>query len=306
MYGYGFTYSSKGNTGAISNNSRYFTTLDGSADYFTIPTVSLTSDYVLEVDFSTTSTSSQIFLGDDSITDYVALVSSGTRIDMRHNAAVVSSNVITSVSDGKLHTLKITRVSNNISFFMDGVAIGSASDSDNLDIGNIGKYSSGLYFDGVLANVKITDAGTLIRDYKINEDWSGTSTLIDYGSDGSDGTAISLSSSELFTLIGSDWVGSELWTHGNVSAVAATSGFVGSVSVTAVSGLRYKFSFDVANYVNGSTASYITVSGTNRTANGSYTDLINATGTSAGWDVATNPTTLDVENGSIKRILEAP
>ena len=47
-------------------------------------------------------------------------------------------------------------------------------------------------------------------------------------------------------------------------------------------------------------------SGTSRTANGSYTDIITATGTSAGWSVTTNPTTLDIENGTIKRILQAP
>ena len=49
-----------------------------------------------------------------------------------------------------------------------------------------------------------------IRYYKLDEDFSATSTAIDSGSDGSHGTAVNITESEEFCLDGCYWLGVEL------------------------------------------------------------------------------------------------
>lgn len=297
--GIGFKYNGFGQI------CRYFTTLDGASDYYTIPTFELSGDFILEANISTTDTASnKMVLGNsDTGINYMGIVSNA--FYLRLDETII--NHPANLEDGKFHNMKCVRASGSIEFFVDNISIGVTANTDTITLDRIGAYNvDNLKFNGVISDVKITDGTDLIRYYKIDEDLSATSTIIDSGSDGSNGAAVSITSSELFTLEGADWEASNIWTHGNVSAVAAASGFVGTSSVTVISGLKYKFYYDVANYVNGSTVASITATGTSRTANGSYTDIITATGTSAGWSVTTNPTTLDIENGIIKRILQAP
>lgn len=288
--------------------SRNFTTFvtAGSKD-MTIPALTLTGAFVIEYDATFLGSATSIVLGDSlSSADYVASTTSGP-VRLRINATNVTTSPAT--LDEKLRHVKVERDgSDNITITVSGFApenLGTLAGDFTTDL--IGAIGSGGHWEGVIANVSITDVADRKRFYKIDETWDGPSTvLVDYGSDGLNGTAVNITSadSEPFTKAGVDWLGVGLWTHGDISASSATSGFVGSVSVTVVDGYIYKFTYEVDNYVTGSTTAIATAAGTNRAADGIYSDIITSTGTTAGWDVATNPTTLDVNNGEIKRILE--
>jgi len=202
-------------SGGYYNSQRYFSTLDGS-NYFTIPTVTLSGDFEIEFDFSTTDNSvTKLILGQALDDDYIALLDTD-RIQISINDVSYTINQV--YNDGKLHSIKVTRVGTTVTTYFDGVSIDTQTDSNNFIIEEIGSYKSGtVTFSGVIANVKITDAGTLIRNYPIDEDWDGTTTLIDYGADGSNGTAVSITSAnaEQFTLVGADYLGAELVVNGD-------------------------------------------------------------------------------------------
>ena len=201
---------------------RYFTTLDGVADYYTIPTVTLTGDFKVALDFSDNNIASSFsgnLFGDASLTSYIRIAPNVGQIHVFQNGVSSYSSAGVFTADSKLNTWELERVGqiftvyiNDVSFFtFDGGAVG------NFTIDIMGKRSAS-YLSGVISEVKIYDNSVstdLIRYYKIDEDLSATSTIIDSGSDGSNGTAISISSSELFTLVGNDWEGSELVTNGN-------------------------------------------------------------------------------------------
>jgi len=328
-FGFRFGYPMDG--ALMAPTSRYFTTLDGSADYFTIPTVTLTGDFSIEVDISTTyTTAAQYIIGnntDDNMYVRVDATTGVIAVNCNSTKTIVGT---VDISDGKLHTIKLTNVSGTATLYIDDVSDGTvASLSGNNVIDRIGdNHTASTFFNGVIANVKITDAGTLIRDYKVNEDWNGTTTLIDYGSDGSDGTAVSITSAnaEQFTLIGADWVGVEMLSNPNFTSDTV---WVKGVGYTISSNAMHvnangTFSYDttatfayqpylvgivVSNYVSGAVnaAPHGTTVGTDRTANGSYTEIISASsGGNEFFIKAVGVTVCDVESVSCKRILQAP
>jgi len=196
--------------------NRYFTTLDGTADYYTIPTVSLTADFEIEFDTTTVQTTTEVFLGSGTSTDDFIASISGTSIKVKIGGVDVST-IAATFNDGKLHNIKVKRVGTTVTTYLDDVSIGSGTSANTFVIAKLGAYNAiaELFHTGVISEVKITDGTDLIRYYKIDEDLSATSTIIDSGSDGSNGTAVSITSSELFTLEGADWIGAELVTNGS-------------------------------------------------------------------------------------------
>ena len=106
----------------------------------------------------------------------------------------------------------MVRVGSTIEVFIDGISIGTETDSGTMTLNQIGLISvSNSFFDGVISDVKILDhtvsTSIPIRCYKIDEDLSITSTIIDTGMDGSNGTAISITESDEFCLSGCSWIG---------------------------------------------------------------------------------------------------
>ena len=191
---------------------RNFTTLQSaSSQYYTIPAVSLTGDFVIELEAVLGNTDSfDTFMSSGSTANRYRLTTGGAS-EIRMDSYTVSfANPLT--LDGKLRTIKLTRVGNDFSLYQDEVLIQTVTDvtggSKTAMFTRVANENNTNYFNGVLANVKITDGTDLIRYYKIDEDLSATSTIIDSGSDGSNGTAVSITSSEKFTLEGCSWVGS--------------------------------------------------------------------------------------------------
>ena len=212
-------------------NSRYFTTLDGTADWFTVPTITLTSSFILEAQLSTTSALAQYVLGNNTDDNgYVRVNATTGVIAVNFNSTKTIVGTV-DVTDGKLHTVKVVNTLGSVELFIDGVSDGTVTGLvGNNTFDRIGdNHTASTSFNGVISDVKITDGTDLIRYYKIDEDLSATSTIIDSGSDGSNGTAVSITSSELFTLEGADWIGAELVVNGDFSNGSSNWTGVGSV-----------------------------------------------------------------------------
>lgn len=189
--------------------TRYLTILDGSADYYTIPTVALTGDFQVEIDFITTSANVGTFFG-DTITnnDFLITINSGAniRFDLDGTGEI---NAAASYLDGETHRLKIKRVGTSIEAFMDGVSFGTGDSAATWNINRIGTRSGSQFFNGTLSNASIKSAGNQIRYYKMDETWDGASTvLVDYGTDGSNGVAVSINNTDSaeYKLVGKTWV----------------------------------------------------------------------------------------------------
>ena len=307
--------------------SRYMSDLDGVADYYTIPTVSLTADFEIEFNFSGSSTNGIAF--NDATTDNYIQLLTDTSLKIVYDITGVGAAftfTTSSYQDGKLHTFKLKRVGSTTELFLDNVSQGSTTSigTVNIPITQIGRYDSGsFYVGGVISEVKIIDGTDLIRYYKIDEDLSATSTIIDSGSDGSNGTAVSITSSELFTLEGADWIGSELVVNGDFSTDTVwTKG--GSLTISGgyanfladndslrqlnilLDGLTYKGTFDIVRTAGSLIACYNgTSGGLTVTSTGSFTNIFNG---DSGLDLWFYGTTFrgTTTNVSVKRILQAP
>lgn len=310
--------------------NRYFTTLDGVADYYTIPTVTLTGDFEIEFDFSLTDlTGNQCLISDGVIGDavWVRIDATNGGIDFKYGGTVYTNDG-QFTADSKLHTLKIEKVSTTITIYYDGVVVntqtsgGFSVDFITAFLGSRGGATKN-FFNGVISEVKITDGTDLIRYYKIDEDLSATSTIIDSGSDGSNGTAVSITSSELFTLEGADWIGSELvvngdfatdtdWTKGGSLTISggyanflADNDSLRQINIL-LDGLTYKGTFDIVRTAGSMIACYNgTSGGLTVTSSGSFTNIFNG---DSGLDLWFFGTTFrgTATNVSVKRILQAP
>jgi len=90
--------------------------------------------------------------------------------------------------------------------------------------------ASGGYLNGIIREVKITDNGTLIRHYKIDETWTGDLILKDSSGNGQDGTAVNITSadSDEYRWINSDgvWLGSELVVNGDFTDTSSVDSSV--------------------------------------------------------------------------------
>jgi len=178
----------------IGEIGRFYSTLNGTDQYYTIPTVTLTGDFDISCDVSTTDTGNQIVLGGVDDTDKFGFLSNVITI-------IINGTVFQKAGgeqDGKLNSIRVTRISGAILFYINGVSLGTVGGNETGDftIDYIGKQLTGFFFDGIISDVKITDAGALIRSYAIDEDLSTTSTIIDTGSDVSNGTAVNITESE--------------------------------------------------------------------------------------------------------------
>ena len=160
---------------------RYFTTLStAGSKYYTIPTKALAGDFDISITFASSTLSTMVLINEGGGGgDFIQIPSSNNGISIRFGG--VSRNyVVTTPLDGKLHTVRIVNVATSCELFFDGVSAGSqAIGAAPYNLLNIGRLDSGSqYFDGVISDVKITDAGVLDRYYKIDETWDDNLVLV--------------------------------------------------------------------------------------------------------------------------------
>lgn len=160
---------------------RNYTTLDGVADYYTIPTVTLTGDFVLSTDVVINDISSiRAFAGLVSTsTNAWRLLTSGSS-DLRIGNYLITFTTSFTIS-GKLSNVGIRKEGNNFILFQDDVDLETITDAtaggNTFSFDSLGIRNGLNFFKDVISNVLIYDAGTLIRYYKIDEDFSTTTVL---------------------------------------------------------------------------------------------------------------------------------
>ena len=169
---------------------REFRTNEGSTDYATIPEVTLAGDFVIEFDFLTSSSTNQIILGDShTSTIYLNVSSIGFSVYMSGASDIFTFGGTTPL-DGNLHKIKYQMIGTSMEVFVDGESLGVKSVVPYTSPVGLRLYSSNSVtnnnLSGILANLKIYDNGTLIRDYPINDN---SSTIRDLAN-GQDGTII--------------------------------------------------------------------------------------------------------------------
>lgn len=169
----------------VNKISRYFRRNKGDDDYATIPEVTLAGDFVIECDFyrSDGGVSGQfIFASYDTVTGSygVNLYTSG---DWGNSAGTVQlfsftgTPAITGLSPKKWYKVRFEYDAStgmavtylNGQLFSQGVCT-PPNGLDSADISAIYRAAqAGFSFGGIVANLKIWDSGTLIRNYPIND-----------------------------------------------------------------------------------------------------------------------------------------
>ena len=186
---------------------RYLTSLQSSlSQRYTFPTVTLTGDFEIELDIYATSDRSHI-LSDTTGHSRLFHEASSTKIVLTDvtGASIEISNIVIGLN--VLRRLIIIRVGSGFTASLDGVnyPITDTSDDDFVfnSLGGIrGQSTTVPSFDGILANLKITNGTTLTHDLRFDEDFALTSIAVNKGTLGAAGnaTAVNITSSELFTL----------------------------------------------------------------------------------------------------------
>ena len=210
--------------------SRNFTTLVAAGNKnFTFSAVSLTGDYKIELDVElppSAPTSNQAVIGDTGGAWAIYISTGGGVVTQYPTAAGQYLYLTVTPTLGKLSHITLERVGNDVTLTVDGVTdTVPRADWQTISPSRIGSVGTWLYYDGIIADVEIANAGAMNRAYGINETWDGPSTvLIDYGSDGSDGTAVNITSvdSENFTFDGS--VSPNTWTNDTETIVIEVAG----------------------------------------------------------------------------------
>jgi hypothetical protein len=149
-------------------------------------------------------------------------------------------------SDGKQHKILASYVAGVVTLKVDGINqdTATASLSGNENIGFIGKRSSGRFFNGIISDVKLTDTTTPANslEFKLNELTANTETnngvTLTYNSIG---TGIDVR--DTYTLIGNDYIGSELVVNGDFATdsdwTKGTGTTISGGKANAVDGARF-------------------------------------------------------------------
>jgi hypothetical protein len=192
---------------------RYFRRNEGTTDYATIPRVVINSDFMVSVSgiFNTGAV-----LGDSS-TSSAGLYVQGladSKIIFRISGNDYLSTKI--VNDGMYHTIDVKRLGSTIYITIDGVLDSThIASTDTFRINQIYRIKTGSFeeFGGILANLKIYDNGTLVRNYPLDDN---SSTLRERVS-GQDGSIVNSTADQwvLFQKQATgEWLGQELVVNG--------------------------------------------------------------------------------------------
>ena len=150
---------------------RYFRRNEGTTDYATIPEVTLAGDFVIEVDYTSTYTDMQSVLGGsaDDNANYLAFFG-GNRLELSMSGERSRTATIPNLTDGALRKIVCSRVGSIVTIAVDGI---NYLTETNTGTGNFAYLYANNFpsnnFKGILANLKIYDAGTLVRNYPIND-----------------------------------------------------------------------------------------------------------------------------------------
>jgi len=196
--------------------NRYFRRNVGDDDYATIPEVTLAGDFVIEFDFYLSSESNdgflfsgagakalEIYKDGEGLNGTIALFYGGLKLG---NTAVLTQNAFNSLKLRRVGS--VATIESGIGAVLLTVAISGDCVIDTIYARN---GTSTFNLNGILANLKIYDNGTLIRNYPLNEP-KGTSIIYDIAG-GNNGAIVNGDDEDkgLFTKqANGDWKGNDL------------------------------------------------------------------------------------------------
>ena len=200
---------------AISNiNTRYFRRNEGTTDYATIPEVTLAGDFVIEFDSLVLDASiPNIVLGSSASTNNGVFINSNN-ITVRDNGGDQSFTTGSPFSSSVFNSVRVEKVSLTIRIFVNGIEYGSGASNNSFIFNQVYTRQNGNFnLAGILANLKIWDNGTLIRDYPLNDNSDDLREL----ANGQNGTVINGNALDwgLFQQQATgEWLGQELVVNG--------------------------------------------------------------------------------------------
>jgi hypothetical protein len=194
------------------------------------PPTSLTSDYKIELDAvlpSVAPAGNEAIIGDIVASWVLYLGTNGNIVVQSPTGAGLNYDLtVTPPSLDKYSHITLEKVGDDVTLTVDSASI-VVNRADWLAISpsRIGSVGNILTYSGIIANVKVTDAGTLVRDYPIDETWIGPSTVLsDYSGNDQHGTAVNIDvdDSENFTFDGS--ASPNTWTNDDELRVIEVAG----------------------------------------------------------------------------------
>jgi len=205
------------------------TLVEANSEYYTIPLITLTGDYIVECEFSADSLAvvSALFGNSGNFNNRMRILTNGS-IDARpeNTSSTITSATGLVANTDEFNTLRLMRTGALSEIVLNGttVASGTFSISDTV-INQIAHTQSGSTFaTGVLRDFRVWDDGELVRWYKLDETWDGPSTVAVDSISGQDGTALVITSSDAQNYTFDGGVSPNTWTgdDGSVIEVAGT------------------------------------------------------------------------------------
>ena len=196
-------------------------------------------------------------------------------------ATVDGNNISPSLAAGIDHEV-VLKTNSAITF--NGIRISSSTETtvSNITVREVTNY---ITYENIALGKPTRDTYTLV-----DGDWLGSELVVN-GNFGYDG----------------DWNKSADWTIGSgVASLDTTTNFSSIRQDALASGAIYSTEFTVLNYVAGNVRYKLGSSnfGTVRVANGTYSEIINSDGASAGFINTLATSELDIDNVSVKRLIE--
>jgi hypothetical protein len=179
---------------------RYFAALvNASLSRFNIPTVTLAANFKLSFKAYLPSVTNQwLMQGTGATSENRIGINGGNNLIIQCGATLSDHGDVPGGLNGRLVTFVIERVAGVITPTVDGVAMSAVANAGILtltDLGAWAKNSAGM--NGILADVRIEDAGTLIRSYPLNEDADATAVVCEVNP-ANNGTRVNVGTVELF------------------------------------------------------------------------------------------------------------
>lgn len=205
-------------TGDDDAVSRNLTTLDSAfAKHYTISTWTAAGVFDVQLKFQASATTNITILSGPVLdVDELGIdVNSGF---LRAFAAGASAITLALPNDGALHSGRLRRDAGGTAYLsIDGgtEVTQNWTAAGSLKIGNIGRRNSlGRYWDGIISDVSLTEAGGDNRLYAIDEDWISSFDLIDsVGSQ--NGTAVNITSADSDPYLFNGTASPNTWTNQN-------------------------------------------------------------------------------------------
>ncbi|WP_299195773.1 immunoglobulin-like domain-containing protein [uncultured Amphritea sp.] len=197
-------------TDVVPTVTRNITPLESAgSQYYRIPIVSLPGDFLLEFEgplISDIFTIETFFGLESSAASKIQRVqlSSIPRIRMRLGGINVDVAVGNVSSDEQLRTYGFGRVGNTMTYYENGIAVESVVNATAgtklVEIDTIAFSNNVDKFDGPCLGARVWSAGTLIRDYRVDEDWASDLVLLDYSGNAQHGAAVNITSADAITV----------------------------------------------------------------------------------------------------------